>query len=56
MIPFLRITDFKKYFDTKVNEMLEDFELHQKQVHALMLLLEKEDHLQQNISLINEMR
>ena len=56
VIPFLRITDFKKYFDTKVNQMLEDFELHQKQVQALRLLLEKEEYLNQNRSLINEMR
>jgi len=46
----------KKDFDSKVDEMLQDFELHQKQVQALRLLLEKEEHLHQNIILINEMR
>ncbi len=56
VIPFLRITDFKKYFDSKVNQMLEDFELHQKQVKALRLLLEKEDQYHKNLNLINEMR
>jgi len=56
VIPFLRIMDFKKDFDSKVNEMLQDFEQHQKQVQALRLLLEKEEYLHQNISLINEMR
>ena len=56
VIPFLRITDFKKDFDSKVNEMLQEHELHQKQIQALRLLEQKEDQLHQNIALINEMR
>jgi len=56
VIPFLRITDFKKDFDCKVNEMMQDYELHLKQVQALRLLLEKEDQLKQKSFLINEMR
>jgi hypothetical protein len=52
----LRINDFKKDFDYKVNEMLQEHELHQKQVQALRLLEQKEDQLHQNINLINEMR
>jgi hypothetical protein len=56
VIPFLRITDFKKDFDSKVNEMMQDHELHIKQVEALRLLLEKEDQLKQKSFLINEMR
>ena len=56
VIPFLRITDFKKDFDSKVNEMMQDHELHLKQVQALRLLLEKEDQLKQKSFLINEMR
>jgi hypothetical protein len=56
VIPFLRIQDFKKDFDSKVNEMMQDYELHLKQVQALRLLLEKEDQLKQNSFLINEMR
>jgi hypothetical protein len=56
VIPFLRITDFKKDFDSKINEMMQEYELHQKQVKALRLLEQKEDQLHQNISLINEMR
>jgi hypothetical protein len=56
VIPFLRITDFKKNFDYKVNEMMQDYELHLKQVQALRLLLEKEDQLKQKSFLINEMR
>jgi hypothetical protein len=56
VIPFLRIADFKKDFDSKVNEMMQDYELHLKQVQALKLLLEKEDQLKQKSFLINEMR
>jgi len=56
VIPFLRINDFKKDFDYKVNEMLQEHELHQKQILALRLLEQKEDQLHKNINLINEMR
>lgn len=56
VIPFLRINDFKKDFDCKVNEMIQEHELHQKQVQALRLLEQKEDQLHKNIILINEMR
>jgi len=56
VIPFLRIGDFKKDFDSKVNEMLQEYEQHKKQVQALRLLEQKEDQLNQNIVLINEMR
>ena len=56
VIPFLRIDDFKKDFNSKVNEMLEEHELHKKQIQALRLLEQKEDQLHQNIMLINQMR
>jgi hypothetical protein len=56
VIPFLRIDNFKKDFNSKVNEMLQEHELHKKQVHALRLLEQKEDQFQKNIVLINEMR
>ena len=56
VIPFLRIDDFKKDFNSKVNEMLEEHKLHKKQIQALRLLEQKEDQLHQNIMLINEMR
>jgi hypothetical protein len=56
VIPFLRIQDFKKDFSAKVNEMLKEHDLHKKQVQALMMLEQKEDQLQKNISLINDMR
>ncbi|MEZ7506074.1 hypothetical protein [Flavobacterium sp. Arc2] len=56
VIPFLRITDFKKDFILKVNEMLQEHELHKKQIQALRLLEQKEDQLNKNIILISEMR
>ena len=56
VIPFLRIDDFKKDFISKVNEMLQEHELHKKQVQALRLLEQKEDQLKKNIVLISEMR
>jgi hypothetical protein len=55
-IPFVRIQDFKKDFASKVNEMLQDFEAHQKDVKALRLLELKEEQFHQNINLINDMR
>jgi hypothetical protein len=56
VIPFLRINDFKKDFDSKVNQMLQEQELHQNKIQALRLLEQKEDQLHKNILLINEMR
>jgi hypothetical protein len=56
LIPFLRIDDFKNDFSSKVNEMLQEHELHKKQIQALRLLEQKEDQLQQNIMLINKMK
>ena len=56
VIPFLRIDDFKNDFSSKVDEMLQEHELHKKQIQALRLLEQKEDQFQKNIVLINEMR
>ncbi|RTZ02330.1 hypothetical protein EKL98_08660 [Flavobacterium bomense] len=56
VISFLRIDDFKKDFNLKVNEMLQEHELHKKQIQALRLLEQKEDQLHKNIILINEIR
>jgi hypothetical protein len=56
VIPFLRIRDFKKDFTRKVDEMLLEFDQHQKEVKALQLLELKEEQSYQNIALINEMR
>src|SRR3970282_2409383 len=56
VIPFLRIADFKKDFISKVNEMLQEHELHKKQIQALRLLEQKEDQFNENIKLINDLR
>jgi hypothetical protein len=56
VIPFLRIEDFKKNFSSKVDEMLLDFDNHQKDVKALRLLELKEEQFHQNIHLINDLR
>lgn len=56
VIPFLRKVDFIKEFSAKANEMLQDFEQHQKDVEALRLLELKENQFHQNINLINDLR
>ena len=56
VIPFLRLPEFKKSFIPKVTQMISDFEQHQKQVNALRLLEQQEQHFQKNLSLINELR
>ena len=56
VIPFLRIDDFKKDFSAKTDEMMQEYELHKKQIQALRLLEQKEKQLHQNIVLINEMK
>ena len=56
VIPFLRIHEFKKDFSSKVDVMLRDFELHQKQIQALRILENQEEQYHKNIALIAEMR
>jgi hypothetical protein len=56
VIPFLRIGDFIKEFSIKADEMLNDFEQHQKDMAALKLLLSKEEQFKQNIVLINDLK
>jgi hypothetical protein len=56
VIPFLRLPEFKKSFIPKVTQMISDFEQHQKQINALRLLEQQEQHFQKNLSLINELR
>ena len=56
VIPFLRIHDFVKEFSSKADEMLADFEQHQKDVKALQLLEQQANNFKQNINLINDMR
>ena len=56
VIPFLRLSDFINEFARKADEMLNDFEQHQKDVQALRLLLLKEKQFQENINLINDLK
>jgi hypothetical protein len=56
VIPFLRLPEFKKSFIAKVTQMISDFEQYQKQINALRLLEQQEQHFQKNLSLINELR
>ena len=56
VIPFLRKSDFIKEFSAKVEEMLNDFEQHQKDVQALKLLEQKAIQFHENINLINDLR
>ena len=55
-IPFVRLQEFKKEFNTKAHLMMEEHEQHQKNVAALKLLELKEKQFYENINLINEMR
>ncbi|MBU0942110.1 MAG: hypothetical protein KKD36_11845 [Bacteroidetes bacterium] len=56
VIPFLRIGEFKKNFIPKITQLLSDFKQHQKHVDALRLLEKQEQHFQNNLTLINELR
>ena len=56
VIPFLRIQEFKKAFNKKLELMLQEYEQHLKQVQALRLLEQREDQLHQNLVLIEELR
>ena len=56
VIPFLRLHDFKKEFNIKCNLLMYQHEEHLKNVKALKLLEQKEEQLQENIKLINQLR
>jgi hypothetical protein len=56
VIPFLRIFDFKKEFDCRCRNMMQDFEVHTKNVKALQLLEQKEAQFHKNLALINDMK
>ncbi|WP_298152332.1 hypothetical protein [Flavobacterium sp.] len=56
VIPFLRICDFKKEFDSKTRMMLQEQEEHLKSVKALRLLEQKEAQFHKNLALINDMK
>ena len=56
VIPFLRLSDFKKEFFAKSKALMEEHEEHVKHVAALKILEQKENQFHQNINLINDMR
>ena len=56
VIPFLRLSDFKKEFFTKSKILMEEHEQHIKHIEALKILEQKENQFHQNISLLNDMR
>jgi hypothetical protein len=56
VIPFLRLTDFKKEFNPKANLMMLEHEDHQKNIAALKLLEQKEKQFHENLHLISDLR
>lgn len=56
VIPFLRLSDFKKEFFIKSKIMMEEYEAHIKHVTALKILEQKEKQFHENINLINDLR
>ena len=56
VIPFLRLSDFKKEFSPKASLMMVEHEEHQKNVAALKLLEQKEKQFHENINLISDLR
>ena len=56
VIPFLSLYEFKKEFNPKATRMMREHELHHKNIQALKLLQEQENHFNKNIHLINELK
>jgi hypothetical protein len=56
VIPFLRITDFKTCYFSKINQILLDQEQHHKDIQYLKILHQKETQMQKNIKLINDVK
>ena len=56
VIPFLRLQEFKKEFNQKVNALMQEHEKHKKSVAALKLLEEKENQFLRNLNLISDLR
>jgi hypothetical protein len=56
VIPFLRLSDFKKEFFIKSKSMMQEHESHVKHIAALKVLEQQEKHFNDNINLINDMR
>ena len=56
VIPFLRIKDIEKEFYKRVQLIYNEFEDHKKNIAALKLLEEQENHFNKNLKLINDIR
>jgi hypothetical protein len=56
VIPFLRITEFKKCYINKVNQLLLEHEQHQKNIQQLKMLEANENQMHKNIKLINVLK
>ena len=56
VIPFITLYDFKKEFNPRATRLMREHELHHKNIQALKLLQEQENHFNKNIQLINEIR
>ncbi len=56
VIPFLRLQEFKKEFNQKVNALMQEHEKQKKSVAALKLLEEKENQFLKNLNLISDLR
>ena len=56
VIPFLRIKDIEKEFYKRVELICNEFEDHKKNIAALKLLEEQENHFNKNLKLINDIR
>jgi hypothetical protein len=56
VIPFLRLNDFKKEFNTKAISLMKEHEQHLKSVQTLKLLEQQEKQFQKNINRINDLR
>ena len=56
VIPFLRLSDFKKEFFLKSKTLMEEHEKHVKNIAALKILEQQEKHFHDNINLINDIR
>ena len=56
VIPFLRIKDIEKEFYKRIQLVYNEFEDHKKNIAALKLLEEQENHFIKNLKLINDIR
>jgi hypothetical protein len=56
VIPFLRLSDFKKEFFVRSKVMMQEHEEHVKHIAALKVLEQQEKQFHENINLINDMR